>query len=205
MLKYFLLLGWLQIFPGIAVAAQTETILIVGDSLSASYGIEQHVGWVALLQQRLKEQGYPHQVVNASISGETTRGAVSRMAQALKNNRPTICIIELGGNDGLRGLSLSEMESNLASLIKQCQRQNAKVLLAGMALPPNYGVAYTKAFSRVYVDLAKRHSVTLLPFLLNGLNGTEQFQSDGIHPTAAAQSQIRDNVWPYLSPLLRKK
>lgn len=202
MLKIFLLLGWLLICPWGTPAAQT--ILIVGDSLSTGYGFEQRLGWVALVQRRLKELGYPHQVVNASISGETTRGAVSRIAQALKANRPAICVIELGGNDGLRGLPLAEMERNLAKLIEQCQQQKAKVLLVGMRLPPNYGLAFTQAFSRVYATLAQRYSVTLLPFLLDGLDGTEQFQADGIHPNAAAQRQIYENVWPYLAPLLGK-
>lgn len=202
MLRRFLLLGCFLIIPWVAIAA--PTILIVGDSLSANYGIEQQSGWVPLLQKRLKQQGYPHQVVNASISGETTRGALSRIPQALKASQATVCVIELGGNDGLRGLPLTEMERNLAALIEHCQQRGAKVLLTGMRLPPNYGLTYTQAFARVYIDLAKRYSVTLVPFLLNGLDAINQFQSDGIHPTSASQHQILENVWPYLKVMLSK-
>lgn len=178
-------------------------ILVLGDSLSAAYGMEQSAGWVSLLQKRLAEEGYPHRVINASISGETSSGALRRLARELDTHRPRIVIIELGGNDGLRGLPLRILESNLAAMITEIQRRNATPLLIGMRLPPNYGLMYTRRFSEIYNTLARRFKITLVPFLLSGLeNDNVFFQSDGIHPTAPAQPAILDNVWPYLQRLL---
>jgi acyl-CoA thioesterase-1 len=185
-------------------AAPAPSILVVGDSLSAGYGIELRDGWVALLQKRLTQQGYPHTVVNASISGDTTAGGRARLADALKRHRPQIVILELGANDGLRGLSLRETRSNLESMIKAAQSAGARVLLVGMQLPPNYGPEYTGKFRAIYRDLARTDNLPLVPFLLEGVALTPKLmQPDGLHPRAAAQPRLLDNVWPYLEPLLK--
>ena len=179
------------------------TILVIGDSLSAAHGIQVQAGWVALLQQRLNAQGYSHQVVNASISGDTTANGLARLPQALSKYRPEIVIIELGGNDGLRGLPLAHMQHNIAAMITKARTRGAKVLLVGVFLPPNYGRAYVEKFRAVYRELAAQHDAPLVPFLLEGVaTRTDLMQSDGIHPTAQAQPIMVDNVWPYLEPLL---
>lgn len=179
------------------------TILVIGDSLSAAHGIQVQAGWVALLQQRLKAQGYSHQVVNASISGDTTANGLARLPQALSKYRPEIVIIELGGNDGLRGLPLAQMQHNIAAMITKARTRGAKVLLVGVFLPPNYGRAYVEKFRAVYRELAAQHDAPLVPFLLEGIaTRSDLMQSDGIHPTAQAQPIMVDNVWPYLAPLL---
>ena len=181
-----------------------STILVMGDSLSASYGMQQEQGWVSLLQQRLNDQGYPYQVVNASISGETTSGGLSRIEQELKRHEPGIVIIALGANDGLRGLSLQAMKQNLSQMITFAKECQATVLLAGMQLPPNYGPAYNGRFYQVYSDLAQQFNTTLLPFLLQGVGEHwELFQDDGFHPNARAQPVILQNVWQKLLPLLQ--
>lgn len=200
MLKYCLLV-LLFIMPGYGLA--TPAILVLGDSLSANYGFNQSEGWVSLLNKRLAKEGYSHRMVNASISGETTKGALTRVQQELQRSQPAICIIELGGNDGLRGLSLTDMKKNLAAMIEACQRGQAAVLLVGMKLPPNYGRSYTQAFERIYKELAEQYRIRYVPFLLAGLEATRNyFQADGIHPTAAAQPLIMENVWKHLQPLL---
>jgi len=187
-----------------ANAAPAPSILVVGDSLSAGYGIELRDGWVTLLQQRLNRQGYPHTVVNASISGDTTAGGRARLPEALKRHRPHIVIIELGGNDGLRGLSLRETRANLEAMIKAAQGARAQVLLVGIHLPPNYGPEYAGKFHAVYHDLAHAHGTALAPFLLEGVALVPGLmQPDGIHPRAAAQPRLLDNVWPWLEPLLK--
>jgi len=179
--------------------------MVLGDSLSASYGINQSNGWVNLLEQRLHSQGYPYNVVNASISGETTRGALSRFDDLLKQHNPEIVIIELGGNDGLRGLSLENMYTNLAQIIEQSQSHEADILLTGMRIPPNYGKKYTDGFAETYARLARHYHVILVPFLLSGLESDKAlYQSDGIHPVASAQPVILDNVWTYLVTMLSK-
>jgi len=179
--------------------------MVLGDSLSAAYGIDQRAGWVHLLQQRLTERGYRYRVVNASISGETTRGGLARLEQALKAHKPAIAIVELGANDGLRGLLLGEMQANLDAIITQSRRRNAQVLLVGMHLPPNYGPSYTRKFHQVYVDLAARHRIPLTPFLLDGVaTDAALMQQDGLHPTATAQVKVLDNVWTHLQGMLRK-
>ncbi len=188
-----------------AGAAQPP-ILVLGDSLSASYGIAQKAGWVNLLQQRLAAQNYPHQVINASVSGETTGGGLTRLQRALDSYNPNLVIIELGGNDGLRGLPLDKIRSNLAAMIEKSLEHGAHVLLAGMHLPPNYGPAYTKRFHDIYVGLAERYNVTLLPFFLEGIaQKADLMQADGIHPRAVAQAKLLDNVWEVLEPLLDRQ
>lgn len=185
-------------------AKQTNPVIVIfGDSLSAAYGIPQHEGWVALLQQRINHQKLGYQVINASISGETTSGGLSRFADTLKQHKPNIILIELGGNDGLRGLSAVETSNNLEAMIQQAKKANAKVLLAGMQIPPNYGLKYSRQFSENYHNLAKKHGVALVPFLLDEVAGKpDLIQADGLHPTAAAQPQLLENVWATLIKML---
>ena len=187
-----------------ASAAPAPSILIVGDSLSAAFGIELRDSWVTLLQQRLSRQGYPHTVVNASISGDTTAGGRARLPDALKRHHPQIVILELGGNDGLRGLPLHETRANLAAMIKAVQTSGAQVLLIGIHLPSNYGPEFSRKFHAIYHDLARTHNTALVPFLLEGVALTPVFmQPDGIHPRAIAQPRLLDNVWPSLEALLK--
>lgn len=185
-----------------AIAA--GTVLVVGDSLSAAHNIAQHDGWVALLQDRLNARSMPApEVVNASISGETSSGAVARLPDLLARHRPAIVVIELGGNDGLRGLPPAELAANLDTMIRMSREAGAKVLLIGTELPINYGRAYRDRFRAVYADLAERHALALLPFLLDGVAlEPGLMQDDGLHPTAAAQPRVLDNVWPLLQTLL---
>jgi len=184
------------------IAAAAPKILIVGDSLSAGYGIDLRMGWVALLQKRLKEKGYPYQLVNASISGDTSASALSRLPGSLKRHRPEIVIIEIGGNDGLQGLSAEEMEQNIRSMVVQSKQKGAKVVLLGMRLPPNYGPAYTERFFSVYRRVAEKQGASLVPFFLEGVAGKDGLmQADGIHPTVEAQPTLVENVWPALSGL----
>ena len=180
-----------------------STLLILGDSLSAAYGLDQNDGWVSLLERRLAREDYPVRVVNASISGDTTGGALARLPAELAQHKPSLVLVELGGNDGLRGLPLQQMRRNLADIITACRAGGARVILAGMRLPPNYGRAYTRGFEQVYAELAEEYDVTLIPFLLAGLeDGTADFQADAIHPDREAQAVILDNVWKHLRPLL---
>jgi acyl-CoA thioesterase-1 len=181
--------------------SRAETILVFGDSLSAAYGIPREAGWVNLLQQELQRTHPRYQVVNASISGETTSGGVQRIAAALAQHRPGIVILELGANDGLRGASIAGIEANLATLIGQARKAHARVLLLGMQLPPNYGGDYTGRFRAMYAKLAQRHRIALVPFLLEGV-APEQFQADNLHPTAQPQPHIMNTVWQKLQPLL---
>ncbi|TND00997.1 MAG: acyl-CoA thioesterase I [Gammaproteobacteria bacterium] len=178
--------------------------MVLGDSLSAGYGIDQNQGWVALLQRRLAKHGYPHDVVNASISGDTTAGGRFRLDNALAEHHPAIVIIELGGNDGLRGLSLADMEANLAKIIEKSRTSGATLLLIGMRIPPNYGRDYTIGFENIYTRLAKKYNVPRVPFLLEGIaDNNALMQSDRIHPNGGAQGIVLDNVWPRLEPLLK--
>ncbi len=180
-----------------------QTILVFGDSLSANYGIAAEAGWVSLLQQRLDRKPHHYRVVNASISGETTAGGASRIRAALDTHQPEIVIIELGANDGLRGLSLGATRKNLDNIMSACRSHKARILLVGMRLPPNYGAAYTETFAGIFPALAKKHRTALLPFLLDGIaDRREWFQADNLHPTAAAQPAIMENVWLKLKPLL---
>jgi acyl-CoA thioesterase I len=183
--------------------AEKPVILVLGDSLSAGYGISTNSGWVALLQQRLEQQGYPQRVVNASISGDTTSGGLARLPQALARHRPQLVILELGANDGLRGLPLDQMRRNLATIIDKSRERGAAVLLLGVRLPPNYGALYIKKFHDVYRQLAQNRKVALVPHLLAGIGGNaDLIQTDGLHPDANAQGLILDNVWPHLLPIL---
>lgn len=176
-----------------------------GDSLSAGFGIRQEQSWPALLTQRLIAEHYPYQVANASISGETTSGGVSRLGPALRQFSPAIVIIALGANDGLRGLSLEQMRANLAEMIRLSQQNHAQVLLVGIKLPPNYGMNYTRQFAAIYADLGHKYKTALVPFLFEGFAGSRAaFQEDGVHPTAATQPLMLANVWRALLPLLKK-
>jgi acyl-CoA thioesterase-1 len=187
----------------IARADGAAPILVVGDSLSAAYNIAVDEGWVALLERRLRATGYGQPVVNASVSGETSRGALVRLPDLLTRHRPAVVIIEIGGNDGLRGLSLDVFRNNLAAMIESARAANARVLLLGMRIPPNYGPSYADEFHAVYAELAKRYEVALVPFLLEGVAlDPELMQEDGVHPRAAAEPRILDLVWTCLEPLL---
>lgn len=185
------------------MTAPARIILVVGDSLSAAYGIPVEKGWVSLLQDRLDTEGYPYRIVNDSISGDTTANARARLTQALASHAPAVVLLELGGNDGLRGLSLTAMKSNLDNMISSARSEGAQVLLIGMQLPPNYGPRYTQRFQAIYHELARERDLTLLPSLVDGI-GTEQnlMQADGIHPNATAQPLIVDRVWKELVPML---
>jgi len=185
--------------------AEKPVILVLGDSLSAGYGISTSSGWVALLQRRLEQQGYPQRVVNASISGDTTSGGLARLPQALAQHQPQLVILELGANDGLRGLSLEEMRRNLVTIIDKSREQGATLLLVGVRLPPNYGALYVKKFHDVYRQLAQNHKVAFVPHLLAEVGGhADLIQADGLHPRANAQGLILDNVWPHLLPILKR-
>lgn len=184
-------------------AASGKTVLVFGDSLSANYGISAEAGWVALLKQRLQSEFAGYQVVNASISGETTLGGRNRIRQTLEKHHPEIVILELGANDGLRGATIKSIYDNLAAIIESCRQNNARVLLAGMQLPPNYGMTYTQKFQAIFSQLAENYQIKLIPFLLAGFGDkNEFFQSDGIHPSEVAQKMIADNVWEVLHTMI---
>jgi acyl-CoA thioesterase-1 len=183
--------------------ANPPKLLVLGDSISAGYGIRIEEGWVALLESRLREQGYGYQVVNASVSGETTTGGLARLPRALTLHKPRIVVLELGGNDGLRGLPLNAIRRNLERMILAARASGAKVLLIGMRMPSNYGPQYVDGFMANYRDLARRYATPLVPFIMEGVAlDARLMQADGVHPTAAAQKRLLDNVWPVLKPLL---
>ncbi|MBT0886469.1 arylesterase [Acinetobacter towneri] len=189
-------------FSPLVVSA--KTIMIVGDSLSAGYGIQPQQGWVHLLQKRLEQQ-YPkqHKVVNASVSGETTSGALARLPKLLQTHRPDVVVIELGGNDGLRGQPPQMIQKNLANLIQHSQKAKAKVVIFGMKMPPNYGSAYSKAFENNYKVVSQQYKVKLLPFFMEGIAGNKQLmQKDLIHPNAKAQPILLNNAYPYIKGAL---
>ena len=195
----------LLFFVGLAPlhAGATARILVLGDSLSAAYGIDRQQGWVALLQQRLQSRGYDYEVINASITGDTTRGGLSRLPAALEREHPAVLIIALGGNDGLRGFAPQQTAENLRTMIRQGLATGASVLLLGIKVPANYGKAFGEKFHRIFLDLAQDEKVALVPFFLEGVAETrELMQADGIHPGVAAQPRILDNVWAGLAPLL---
>jgi acyl-CoA thioesterase-1 len=178
-------------------------VLVFGDSLAAAYGLQQDAGWVHLLGERLARHSPPYRLVNASISGETTRGGLARLDAVLAQYHPAVVIIELGGNDGLRGLPLKATRDNLSALVKNARQAKAKVLLVGVELPPNYGPAYTQQFKDNYSVVAKQQNIALVPSLLAGFaEKRELFQPDGIHPAASAQPMILDTIWKQLAPLL---
>jgi acyl-CoA thioesterase-1 len=179
-------------------------ILVLGDSLSAAHNLEPSQGWVSLLARRLADSGYPHQVINASISGDTSYDGLRRLPASLQKHRPRIVILELGANDGLRGLPLSDLRHNLTRMIQLARDAGAQVLLLGMRLPPNYGPAYTRGFADIYASLAREQRTALCPFLLAGVaNRRDLMQEDNLHPTAAAQPMLLDTVWSELLPLLK--
>lgn len=181
----------------------SKTVLVLGDSLSAEYGLARGSGWVTLLENRLAQNGVGAKIVNASISGETTSGGRSRLAALLKAHRPQILILELGANDGLRGLSIDATQANLRAMVAQAKKAKAEILLVGMQIPPNYGADYTRRFANLYPMLAKEQKLALVPFLFEGLGDKpEMFQSDRIHPNAQAQPIMLENVWRQLKPLL---
>ena len=194
-----ILIAALLAFSGAVTAA--PTILVYGDSLSAAYGIPQSSGWVNLLGERLKQRGSNYTVANASISGETSAGGAARIGKALAS-KPAIVIVELGGNDGLRGLPVTEMKKNLAAIVQASKREGARVVLVGMQLPPNYGVPYVNQFRAAFGEVAKDERVAFVPFLLEGLDKREQFQADNLHPTAAAQPILLENVWKKLAAMV---
>jgi len=183
--------------------AETRNLLVVGDSLSAAYGMAPEHGWVRLLQQRLDEQGKDYRVINASITGDTTKGGLTRLPDALQRHQPDIVIIELGGNDGLRGFAPENTRDNLRQMIGLARQHDAKVLLLGVRIPANYGKIYRERFSAVFRQLAETEQVPLVPEFMSGVaEHLELMQADGIHPSRQAQPRLLDNVWPALSPLL---
>jgi acyl-CoA thioesterase I len=200
-----LLALFVLIVASASARAEAPVILVFGDSISAGYGLPLEQGWVELLKTRLKSQGYGYQVVNASVSGETTAGGLARLPRALELHHPSIVILELGGNDGLRGLPPAEMRANLTQMANLSSAAGAKVLLLGMRMPPNYGPDYTKQFAMVFSDVASEKKIPLVPFLLTDIAlSPALLQDDNIHPNALGQPILLDNVWPTLKPLLHK-
>jgi acyl-CoA thioesterase-1 len=198
------LLTFLMLFAAAAAQAATApTVMVFGDSLSAGYGIDVDQSWPALLQSRLESQGYEHRVINASISGETTEGGVTRIARALENFNPALVILELGGNDGLRGFPPDRMKANLQTIIETTKTSGAAVIMLGIRIPTNYGPRYTGAFENVYRELADQLSVLWIEFFMEGIALNEELmQEDGIHPNASAQSILLDNAWPIIRQAL---
>lgn len=191
--------------------SMAQTVLIVGDSISAGYGISVEQGWVNLLNKRIQQQIVtkpPHSinVINASVSGETTSGGLARLPKLLATHQPSLVVIELGGNDGLRGQPPKIIEQNLGKMIQLSQNTKAKVVLLGMKIPPNYGAAYSKAFEHIFPKVAARYNVPLMPFFLEGVGGNSKLmQEDRIHPRAEAQGRLLENAWPVIKPLLQAK
>jgi acyl-CoA thioesterase-1 len=203
MRRVLVLVLMLGLAPAVAAAGPEPVILVWGDSLSAAYGMPRETGWVQLLQQRLREQGYPHRVVNGSVTGETTAGGLARLPAALKQHRPALVLLELGGNDGLRGLPLKQLRANLAKLAQLSRAAGARVLVFEMRIPPNYGVAYTDGFRQAFAEVARAQDATLVPFFLAPIaTDPAQFLDDGIHPAPAAQPRLLDAVWPVLHSVL---
>jgi acyl-CoA thioesterase-1 len=201
-MRTWLLSGCLALLL-LAQQAAAQTLRVVGDSISAGLGLDTSQGWVSLLEQRLKAQGTSYKVVNASISGDTSAGGLARLPALLSGEKPQVVVIELGGNDGLRGLPLLQMQQNLTAMVSASQQAGAKVLLLGMRLPPNYGERYNQAFSHVFQHVAEVNKVALVPFFLDGVGGVaNMMQPDGIHPAAVAQPRLLDNMWPQLEPML---
>jgi len=199
MLRIFLFI----LLCNVPTAHAAAVIMVFGDSLSAGYGVAQGVGWVDLLRQRIEREKYGYKVVNASLSGETTVGGRNRIVAALTQHKPEIVVLELGGNDGLRGARIETIRNNLAAMIAECRAHGARVLLVGMHLPPNYGSDYVEKFRQVYTAVAKSQRAALVPFLFEGFAANPgAFQSDGIHPNASVQMQMLDAVWAELRPLL---
>jgi acyl-CoA thioesterase-1 len=201
-----LLILFVLVAACVSAKAEAPVILVFGDSISAGYGLARvEQGWVALLQTRLKEQEYGYQVVNASVSGETTAGGLARLPRALTLHQPKIVILELGGNDGLRALPIEQMRANLVRMVDLSTAAGAKVLLLGMRMPPNYGPDFTEQFRLCYSEVARDKKLPLVPFLLNNIAlSPNLMQADGIHPNDLGQPQLLANVWPSLTPLLHR-
>ena len=188
-----------------AEAAPKQTILFFGDSLSAAYGIPKEQGWVNLVAQRLKDKQLPYEVANGSVSGETTAGGLSRLPAALKQFKPSIVVLELGANDGLRGLSVEAMKNNLEKMIQASKQANAQVVLLGMLIPPNYGPKYTNGFKVAFLDLSEKYKTPFVPFFLDGVSGhADLVIEDGLHPNVNAQAKLLENIWPTLSAVLKQ-
>jgi acyl-CoA thioesterase I len=200
------LLGAALLAVAASAAAASSTLLVFGDSLSAAYGISPQQGWVQLLAERIRRAALPWQVVNASVSGETTAGGLRRLPEDLKRHHPSIVAIELGANDALRGQPIASIRSNLEQMIRLARDAHAQPVLVGIMIPPNYGIDYAREFQQVYRDVARKLDVPLVPFLLDGLvDKPDMFQADQLHPTAQAQPRLLDNVWPTVEPLLGKR
>lgn len=184
-------------------SAPERTLLVYGDSLSAAYGLRADQGWVVLLQKRLQDEGYGYQVVNASVSGETTAGGRTRLARALAQHKPAVVVLELGANDGLRGLPLTDAKENLEAMVDASRHSGARVLLLGILIPPNYGPKYSAGFADMYKQIAAEQKLPLVPFLLDGVAlNPSLMQQDGLHPTAEGEPRVMENVWRYLHPVL---
>ncbi len=200
------LLAALAFAPLASIAAEPPVILVLGDSISAGFGLPPGAGWTHLLQKRLAERRYPHRVVNASISGDTTAGGRSRLPALLARHKPAIVVVELGGNDGLRGGSLASSRENLVAMVAATKAAGARAMIVGMKLPPNYGAAYARQFDAMFAEVAKAERVPLVPFFFAGFGeDRDLFQADGIHPTEAAQPKLLDNLWPTLERLLKRQ
>lgn len=201
--KFSLFLVLFVVLPCCVRASEEPTIVILGDSLSAAYGMETHESWPSLLQQRLDQNGHAYRVFNSSITGDTTQGGLARLPRLLEKQRPAVVLIELGGNDGLRGLPLEVTRNNLTSMIEKSRASGAEVIISEIRIPPNYGRTYTEKFNAIFHELAEQENVTLLPFLLEEVAlEPGMMQADGIHPTATAQPMILDAVWEEIEPLL---
>jgi acyl-CoA thioesterase I len=203
--KRFLVL-LILVFAGFPANADTPAILVFGDSISAGFGLARvEQGWVGMLRAKLKGEGYGYQVVNASVTGETTAGGLARLPRALALHHPRVVILELGGNDGLRALPIDQMRSNLGKMVDLSVDSGAQVLVLGMRIPPNYGPEFTEKFFAVFADVARDKKAPLVPFLLNDIAlSPDLMQADGVHPNELGQPKLLDNVWPRLRPLLRK-
>jgi acyl-CoA thioesterase-1 len=202
--RFFVLL--VLVFAGFPANADTPAILVFGDSISAGYGLARvEQGWVGMLRAKLKDEGYGYQVVNASVTGETTAGGLARLPRALAVHHPQVVILELGGNDGLRALPIDQMRSNLGKMVDLSVDSGAQVLLLGMRIPPNYGPEFTEKFFAVFAEVARDKGTPFVPFLLNDIAlSPNLMQADGVHPNELGQPKLLDNVWPRLRPLLRK-
>jgi len=205
MSRHWLKTGVTASLLAMSLSVQAATILVFGDSISAAYGLGTEQGWVQLLQQKLdKTTAEKHQVINGSLSGETTAGGVKRLPPLLQKHRPALVILELGANDGLRGHSPELIESNLRHMVAVSQESGARVIVLGMKIPPNYGKAYRQEFANGFITVSKEKKVPLMPFFLDGIGGhPELMQQDGIHPTAAAQQRLLDNAWPVIAKELK--
>jgi len=193
------------LIPSLVSASEPPVLLVLGDSLSAGYGMDRENSWVSLLQTRLNDRGYPYRVLNSSISGDTSQGGLTRLPRLLERYQPQIVIIELGANDGLRGIDPGVTRANLEDMIRQSQASGARVLLAGIRLPPNYGSAYLQQFESIYADLASQYQTLLVPFFMDGVAlEPDLLQADNIHPNEQGQPVLLDNVWTVLEPALQR-